>query len=99
MRFQITLSWVAATIVATATAQVVEPFSFFARKTIYNPPEGQRVMYPRDVELQDGTILVTSLLIGVDPAFFPVFQSKDGGVSWKWISNITDQANSWGMPA
>ena len=30
---------------------------------------------------------------------FPVFESKDGGATWKWISNITDQVNGWGMGA
>lgn len=99
MRFLEALPWVAAAIVTTVTAQAAEPFSLFAHKTIYSPPIGQRTLYPRHVELQDGTLLVTASVAGADPAAFPVFQSKDGGVSWKWISNITDQVNGWGFPA
>ncbi|KAL2125995.1 hypothetical protein VTI74DRAFT_1982 [Chaetomium olivicolor] len=80
------------------------PFSTFTNRTIYAPPKGSRAIYPRVAELHDGTLLVTasvggnSFSGGAKPAF-PVFESKDGGVSWKWISNITDQVNGWGMSA
>lgn len=80
------------------------PFSTFPRRIIYDPPAGKRASYPRHVELKDGTLLVTSSIIGGDffggsNSSFPVFESKDGGVHWKWISNITDQVNGWGMSA
>src|SRR5437762_1114509 len=76
-------------------------YSLFSNNEIYTPPKG-RAIYPRVAELQDSTLLVTSSMFGSYPgvpAFFPVFASKDGGLNWNWISNITDQVNGWGMPA
>ncbi|KAJ3048468.1 hypothetical protein HK097_010504, partial [Rhizophlyctis rosea] len=73
---------------------------FYETNIIY-PQNG--TMYPRQVELSDGT-----LLVAVSPRYggawvgkpvFPVFQSKDHGVTWKWISNITDTVNGNGMSA
>jgi hypothetical protein len=60
-------------------------------------------VYPRHAELRDGTLLVTASVSRVTgpnnlPAF-PVFESKDGGVTFQWISNLTDQVNGWGMSA
>ncbi|KAK4231375.1 Sialidase [Podospora fimiseda] len=79
------------------------PFTTFPRRVIYDPPAGSRASYPRHVELQDGTLLVTTTVMGGDwfrnTSSFPVFESKDGGVTWQWISNITDQVNGWGMSA
>jgi hypothetical protein len=84
---------------------------FFHNRTIYDPAEGSRALYPRVAELKDGTILVTASIVGVnrvpgggsggdgDLPSFPIFESKDGGASWKWISNLTDQVNGWGMNA
>jgi hypothetical protein len=91
-----------------ALAQEQEPFSIFENKVIYAPPEGSRASYARFVELQDGSLLVTTSIFGAEFGFggsggelpsFPVFESKDGGASWAWISNITDQVNGWGMGA
>jgi len=76
----------------------------FFNRTIYVPPKGGRALYPRVAELEDGTLLVTSTIFGgsifggADQAF-PVWESKDGGASWAWVSNITDQVNGWGMSA
>jgi hypothetical protein len=76
------------------------PSASYARKVIFDGrAQGLRASYPRVAELQDGTLLVTTSLSGGNPPYFPVFQSKDGGVNWKWISNITDQVNGWGMGA
>jgi len=91
------------TAVLLAAAAAVEaackprPWGFFVNNTIYQPTTGQAVTYPRYTELTDGTILATSQLSGPRPAYFPVFESEDGGASWKWISNITDQVNGWGL--
>ncbi|KAH8799163.1 Sialidase, partial [Xylogone sp. PMI_703] len=76
-----------------------QPWGLFNQNVIYQPPVGQNIEYPRYVQLQDGTLLATATLSGFNPQFFPVFQSKDGGASWKWISNITDQVNGWGLQA
>jgi hypothetical protein len=29
--------------------------------------------------------------------YFPIFQSVDGGETWKEISKVTDQVNGWGL--
>ncbi|KAF2743571.1 glycoside hydrolase family 93 protein [Sporormia fimetaria CBS 119925] len=36
---------------------------------------------------------------GAQPNYFPVLASKDGGASWEYVSNLTDQVNGWGMSA
>ncbi|KAK4206649.1 Sialidase [Rhypophila decipiens] len=77
----------------------VRPWGFFTNNTIYQPVGNQSVTYPRFAELTDGTILATSSLSGPRPAYFPIFESKDGGASWTWVSNMTDQVNGWGMGA
>ncbi|KLU93073.1 BNR/Asp-box repeat domain-containing protein [Magnaporthiopsis poae ATCC 64411] len=76
-----------------------EAWSTFVRNTISKAPNATRFSYPRQVQLSDGTLLVTASLFGPPPAYFPVFESKDGGATWDYISNITDQVNGWGMSA
>ncbi|KAK3112389.1 hypothetical protein LTR53_011385 [Teratosphaeriaceae sp. CCFEE 6253] len=76
-----------------------QPWGYFVNNTIYQPTGKSTVSYPRYTELDDGTILATTALSGNNPNYFPVFESKDGGASWKYISNITDQVNGWGMSA
>ena len=76
-----------------------KPFSFFVNNTIYQTTGNESVTYPRFTELRDGTILATTSLRGRSPAFFPIFESKDGGASWTWISNVTDVVNGWGLGA
>jgi len=67
----------------------------------FRPEFNKSISYPRLVELQDGTILATaSYSARIDnKAYFPIFSSTDGGSSWTWISNLTDQANNQGMSA
>ncbi|PGH04986.1 hypothetical protein AJ79_06943 [Helicocarpus griseus UAMH5409] len=88
-----------------------KPYGFFVNNTIYQPKGRESVTYPRYTELRDGTILATTALSGYAslpndepvpdniPAFFPVYESKDGGARWKWVSNIEDTQNGWGFPA
>jgi len=76
-----------------------QPFGFFVNNTIYQPVGEESVTYPRHVELQDGTILATVSMMGRSPAFFPIFESKDGGASWKHVSDLHDTQNGWGFPA
>ncbi len=77
----------------------------FFNRTIYTPPKSARALYARVAELQDGALLVTATVAGGNffgggpQQAFPVWESKDGGASWTWISNITDQVNGWGMSA
>ncbi|KAK2038584.1 Oligoxyloglucan reducing end-specific cellobiohydrolase [Colletotrichum somersetense] len=74
-------------------------FGFFVNNTIQQPAGNGSFFYPRYTEVQDGTILATATLTGYNPSFFPVFESKDGGATWEWISNVTDTQNGWGLPA
>jgi hypothetical protein len=76
-----------------------QPWGLFTQNVIYQPPTGQNIEYPRYVELTDGTLLATATLSGFSPQFFPIFESTNGGASWKWISNVTDKVNGWGLPA
>ncbi|RMZ69237.1 BNR Asp-box repeat domain [Pyrenophora seminiperda CCB06] len=79
------------------TRSTPEPFSFFTNVTVYQPTGNESVIYPRYTELRDGTILATISLAGHSPAYFPIMESKDGGASWKRISDVHDTANGWGM--
>jgi hypothetical protein len=76
-----------------------EPWGYFTNNTIYQPTGSESVTYPRYVELTDGTIIATTSLSGNQPNFFPIFESKDGGATWEYISQLRDQVNGWGMSA
>ena len=67
----------------------------------FRPSNGTGVMYPRVVELQDGTILATAARTGriATKPYFPVFASCDGGNTWTWRSNLTGQVNGSGLSA
>lgn len=76
--------------------------SFFNDEVIFVPPADYTnpgVLYARTVELWDGTLLATWENYSPEPppVYYPIFQSKDNGVSWRHISNITDEINNWGM--
>jgi hypothetical protein len=100
----------AAGALATASAQFVNlppgytnatkpaPGSTFGFNIIYQPDYSHNIIYPRIVELDCGVILATAGL-NTTPGVFPVFRSTDGGSSWTWYSNITDQVNGLGMDA
>ncbi|KAK5636978.1 hypothetical protein RRF57_012690 [Xylaria bambusicola] len=75
------------------------PWGFFVNNTILETVGKESATYPRYVELQDGTIIATTSFSGHSPAYFPIFSSKDGGASWEYVSNLTDQVNGWGMSA
>lgn len=77
-----------------------KPYGFFVNNTIYTPIGNESITYPRHVELQDGTILVTGWHRGGrSPGALPIFESKDGGANWKWVSQVDDQVNGWGLSA
>lgn len=75
-----------------------QPYGTFGDNAIYWPDANHTIFYPRITELSDGTILATAGLNSTPPVF-PIFSSSDGGASWKWISNMTDQVNGLGMNA
>lgn len=98
-----------------ALAAPPPPFTPLFAHTIFQPAPPTTAIYPRQAELSDGTLLVTTSLYGApnmaDPfsdvppgpgvllPYFPVFASHDGGVTWAWISNVTDRKNGLGMGA
>jgi hypothetical protein len=76
--------------------------TFFNNRVIFTPPSNYtdpRVLYARTAELPDGTLLATWENYSPEPplVYFPIYQSKDSGASWKQISKITDQVNNWGL--
>jgi hypothetical protein len=76
-----------------------KPWSFFSNNTIYQTTGNESITYPRYTELQDGSIIATASLSGHSPNYLPIFESKDGGATWKYVSNLTDQVNGWGISA
>lgn len=75
------------------------PWGFFVNNTIYQTTGKESITYPRYTELQDGTIIATASLSGHSPGYFPIFESKDGGASWKHVSDLHDTVNGFGMSA
>jgi hypothetical protein len=75
-----------------------KPFGAFGENVIWWPDVNHTIFYPRITELSDGTVLATAGL-NSSPDVFPIFSSSDGGASWEWISNMTDQVNGLGMNA
>ncbi|KAF2014678.1 glycoside hydrolase family 93 protein [Aaosphaeria arxii CBS 175.79] len=84
---------------ADAGAKGPEPWGYFTNNTIYQPIASESITYPRFVELMDGTIIATASLSGHQPGYFPIFESEDGGATWKYISKLQDQVNGWGISA
>ncbi|KAK4900133.1 hypothetical protein LTR49_027538 [Elasticomyces elasticus] len=82
-----------------APASSPQPWGYFVNSTIYQPTGNEGLFYPRFTELEDGTILATTSLSGPVPDYFSVFESTDGGASWTYISNLTDQVNGLGFTA
>jgi len=74
-----------------------KPWGFFTNNTIYQTTGNESITYPRYVELQDGTILATGSLTGHSPGYLPIFESRDGGASWKHVSDLRDTVNGWGL--
>lgn len=77
-------------------------FGTFAVNTIFTPPADwpiPRTLYARSVQLENGVLLATWENYSPEPppVYFPIFKSVDGGVTWKHISNVTDQVNGWGL--
>ncbi|PON25496.1 hypothetical protein TGAM01_v205790 [Trichoderma gamsii] len=66
-------------------------------RVIFQPDSSHAVIYPRLAELSDGTILATSAYSGDHPPHFPIFASENGGATWEWRSNLTDQVNGLGF--
>jgi hypothetical protein len=73
----------------------------FAQNVVFTPPDNYtdpRVLYARTAQLNDGTLLATWENYSPEPpmVYFPIYQSKDGGVTWKELSRVQDTANGLG---
>jgi hypothetical protein len=80
-------------------AWVAPDSGFFANRTILNTSGSVSCTYPRGAQYADGTLIAMSACSGHTPGYFPVFESRDSGATWEYISNFTDQVNGWGMSA
>jgi hypothetical protein len=85
--------------VAQSCATEPKPWGFFTNNTIYQTSGEEGITYPRYIETTDGTIYATASLSGHNPNYFPVFESKDGGANWQYVSDLRDQVNGWGFSA
>jgi len=74
----------------------------FAQRVIFTPPSNYtdpRVLYARSAQFSDGTLLATWENYSPEPpkVYFPIYQSKDGGYTWKELSRVQDTQNGWGL--
>nr|OQO26524.1 hypothetical protein B0A51_07927 [Rachicladosporium sp. CCFEE 5018] len=78
-------------------ARAVAPFG---QRAIYTPASNYRtpkVLYPRSVKLNDGSLLATWENYSPEPpkVYFPIYNSTDNGASWKSLSTVQDTVNGW----
>jgi len=78
------------------------PYATFTNTVIFTPTSqytDPRVLYPRAIELQDGTLLATWENYSPEPplVYFPIYQSTDHGRSWSELSRVKDMVNNWGL--
>ncbi|KAI7776794.1 bnr asp-box repeat domain protein [Diaporthe eres] len=76
----------------------------FDNNVIFVPPSDYtdpRVLYARTTELtlNDNVLLATWENYSPEPpvVYFPIYKSVDHGVTWNYISNVTDDVNGWGL--
>lgn len=88
----------------SALPKVKAPVSPISAVKIFTPPANEgwtdpRVLYARSAQLDDGTLLATWENYSPEPpaVYFPIFQSKDNGVSWTEIGRVQDTQQKWGM--
>jgi hypothetical protein len=89
-------------VLAAPASKGLTPFSTFSNVTVFTPPSNYtdpQVLYARTVELENGVLLATWENYSPEPplVYFPIFESCDGGETWKEISRIHDQVNGWGL--
>jgi hypothetical protein len=74
----------------------------FSRRVIFTPPSNYtdpRTLYARSAQFDDGTLLATWENYSPEPpkVYFPIYESKDGGYTWKELSRVQDTVNGWGL--
>ena len=98
----LTLSHLLLCLSAVSISVEAATIATISNKVIFTPPSNYtdpRVLYPRTEELSDGTLLATWENYSPEPplVYFPIYESKDSGASWKMISKVTDTVNGWGL--
>ncbi|PWZ01228.1 hypothetical protein BCV70DRAFT_216520 [Testicularia cyperi] len=95
------LSVVSATPMDMDKRQTPSPYSNFSKRPVFLPPQNYplwRSAYARTVQAADGALITTwENYPDVEPDWFPIFRSTDGGVNWSNYSQIRDTQNGWGM--
>lgn len=89
-------------VLAAPSTRALAPFSTFSNVVVFTPPANYtdpQVLYARTVELSGGVLLATWENYSPEPpkVYFPIFESCDGGETWKEISKIQDTVNGWGL--
>lgn len=74
----------------------------YSRNVIFSPPSNYtipRTLYARNEQLPNGDLLATWENYSPEPpaVYFPIYQSKDHGQTWKEISRVHDTANGLGL--
>lgn len=85
-----------------APSPAAPTYAPFSSRTIFQSPSNYTVpgtLYARTALLSSGTLLTTWENYSPEPppVYFPIYQSTDGGQSWREISRVTDQANGLGL--
>ncbi|MFT4259093.1 RICIN domain-containing protein [Microbacterium sp.] len=81
----------------SAPAAVAETFGV---STMYTPPAAAptpKVLYPRAITLQNGTMLASFEQYTNGTPVLPIFRSTDKGRTWTRISSVRDTVNGWGL--
>lgn len=99
----VSLAWIVSTLASVSrdSSSVVPLIDY---KILYVPPANYtdpRVLYARTAELthSNNALLATWENYSPEPplVYFPIWKSTDHGMTWKHISNVTDQVNGWGL--
>lgn len=74
----------------------------FNQTLLFDPPDNYtdpQVLYARTVQLMDGRLLATWENYSPEPplVWFPIYESTNGGQSWKEVGKVTDDVNGWGL--
>jgi hypothetical protein len=76
--------------------------AIFSQRVIFTPASNYtdpRTLYARTAQFDDGTLLATWENYSPEPpkVYFPIYQSKDGGYTWRELSRVQDTVNGWGL--
>lgn len=83
-------------------APAATPYAPFSSRTVFQSPSNYTVpgtLYARTALLPSGKLLAAWENYSPEPplVYFPIYESTNGGQSWREISRVTDQANGLGL--